>query len=58
MVMIHLGAGGLLCAPVVILGLDLGQVLELGLLVEQQAVHLGQIVPPPPRLLHALSLQA
>lgn len=52
----HLGAGSLLGAPVVVLGLDLGQVLQLGLLVEQQAAHLGQVLPPPLGLLHALSL--
>ena len=54
----HLGAGGLLRAAVVVLGLDLGQVLELGLLVEQQAAHLGQVVPPRARLLRALPLRA
>ena len=52
----YLGAGSLLGAAVVVLGLDLGQVLQLGLLVEQQAAHLGQVVPPPLGLLDALSL--
>ena len=56
----HLGAGGLLGAAVVVLGLDLGQVLELGLLVEEQAAHLGQMVPPrarpPPRSAPASSM--
>ena len=54
----HLGLCSALGATVVVLGLDLGQVLELDLLVEQQATHLGQPLPPRFGLLHTLSLRS
>jgi len=53
----HLVACRLLEPAVVVLGLDLGQVAGLLLVFEQQAPHLGELVPPPEQLLRTQSLR-